>query len=107
MLMEKEKESTKILKIEEGKGFYCLNQNHKKIGEIESNDLFELLKICFECEVLMDKESNDIKNPAEKIVYEEILEQLTKFIHDKTGIKDELNREFSELDSMIYSDTTQ
>lgn len=107
MHMEKEKESMKILKIKDGKGYYCLNQICKKIGEIESNDLFELLRICFECEVLMDEEITDIKNPAEKIVYEEILEQLTKFIHDKIGIKDELSREFSEIDSMIFSDTTQ
>ncbi|HPL15947.1 MAG TPA: hypothetical protein PL180_04565 [Spirochaetota bacterium] len=88
----------KILKIDNGKGFYSLDETTwKQIDEIDKNDLMALLNIVLKEDARMDAYSSDaIANQAHQIIYKSIYEKLHTLLNNKSKFKDESDRLYLE-----------
>lgn len=94
----------KILKIEERKASYKKNEEYEPIAKLNGEDLLYLLENIYTLEddsVFFDENIDEIASEPDRIVYEEILKQLKKFLSENQSIQDELNNEFTELDKML------
>lgn len=89
----------KILKIENGRGYYYINNQSFPICNIGKDDLFELLKYIYinnNYELDAVDENKQINNEAERIIYSSLYEKLTDFISKKEILKSEIEDEFKE-----------
>ena len=93
----------KVLKIENNKGYYVLNNEDKDIVDINKEDIFSLLNVIYDNETKMDEinEDNIILNDAARIIYKGIYEYLYSFSIQKENIKKEIDEEFKELEELI------
>lgn len=99
----------KILEINDNEGYFLTKElQYKKIGEIGKNDIYFLLNHVFENdEVELDICTDDnIKNPANKIIYEKLSEKINLFISDKDRIAREIDKTFEKF-KYTYSDELQ
>ena len=87
----KEEGHMKYLKIEDNKGFYCLEQdNWKEIDKINKEELLLLLDKVIETEFEMDEyEQENISNKAHQIIYKNLYEKFLEFLENKNRFKDE------------------
>jgi len=81
----------KYLKIENNKGYYCLEENHwLEIDKINKNDLMILIDKAIETEFEMDKfNQENIANKAHQIIYRNLYEKFTELLENKNRFKDE------------------
>lgn len=89
----------KILKIENGNGFFRFetNADWQPIDAIDKNGLLNLLNLFLEEEVELDSpEELSISNQAHSIIYRNIYEKLNSLSDDKKRFKDESERMYLE-----------
>ena len=90
----------KILKIEAGFGKFVDSLGHwKSVKEIGKEDLLRLLELLFnQNDIEMDECSNDneIKTPAEKLIYQNLYTHLKKFSDEKEILKEKINEEIGK-----------
>lgn len=85
----------KILKIENGNGFFKLKSEWKPIDEINKDGLMDLLNLLLENEVEMDNlDENTLSNQAQLIIYKSIFEKFSILIDNKDKFKDESDRTY-------------
>lgn len=88
----------KILKIEEGKGYFSLNgEQWSPIDQITKENLMQLLNIVLESSVQMDEYTEaSISNQAHQIIYRSICEKLVALQGNKDRFRDESDRMYQE-----------
>ena len=90
----------KILKIEAGFGKFVDNSgSYKSVKEIGKEDILRFLELIFtQNDIEMDECTNDneINNPAEKLIYQNLYAHLIKFIDEKDILKEKINEEISK-----------
>jgi len=90
-------EGMKILKIEDGQGYFLNIEDNKWIGisEIDKDALEAILDTFLLKDVSMDEyDEEEISNPAQQIVYRSIYEKLMTLLKNKGKFKDEGDRLF-------------
>lgn len=90
----------KILKIENGRGYFSLDgEVWSFIDSIGKDELMHLLNSILKFEAVMDEFKPDlILNQADKIIYKSIYEKLNSLLGNKNKFKDESERMY--LDSI-------
>ncbi|MDK4714681.1 hypothetical protein PH558_18515 [Rhizobium sp. CNPSo 4039] len=89
----------KILKIENGNGFFRVEESSEwqQIDVIDKNGLLKLLDLFLGKDVEMDSpEDFPISNQAHSIIYRSIHEKLSSLVDDKKRFKDESERMYLE-----------
>lgn len=86
----------KILKIEDGKGYFLTKENkYEKIDKIDKSNLFRLVEASLVEEVEFDEYDTELlKNKAHQIIYKSILEKLEDLVGRRDEFKDESDRLF-------------
>ena len=81
----------KFLKIENSKGFYCLDgANWQEIDKISKDDLMVLLDKAVETDFEMDEYKQEaIANKAHQIIYKNLYLKFIELLDNKTIFKDE------------------
>ncbi len=81
----------KYLKIENDKGYYCLEQDSwKEIDKINKDDLMILLDKSIETDFQMDEfEQEKIQNKAHQIIYRNLFNKFSELLDSKSRFKDE------------------
>lgn len=91
-----------LLKIENNEAYFLSkNGEYKLITEISTEDIFYLLNIlCDEENCILDtnNEENNIKNIAEKIIYEQLFSKFNRFLSDD---KEKLLSELQKMETEI------
>ena len=105
MYIKRKEIGMKVLKRNNNKGYYVLNNEDFQIIDIDKDDIFKILNVIYGCddEIEMDEENdqNKILNEAEKVIYKGIYEYLNSFIDKKADIKKEIEEEFSEIREIL------
>jgi len=82
----------KILKIDGGSGYFCLDEGGewRPIDLIDKNALLTLLDIYLENDVELDSpDDQDVSNQAHAIIYRGIYEKLSQLADEKSRFKDQ------------------
>ncbi len=85
----------KILKIENGKGYFCIANNGDwiQIDNIDKDCLMKLLNIFLESDVEVDGYDEErIQNQAQQIIYKSVFEKFSNLKENKNKFKDESDR---------------
>jgi len=96
---KKEDGAMKILKIENGVGYFLATENNdwKLIDKIDKNGILFLLNKFLDEEVEMDSmEDVQLSNQAHSIIYSNLFNKLTLLSENKTRFKDESERTYLE-----------
>lgn len=87
----------KILKIENGNGYFRTSDNGdwRAIDEIDKDGLMKLLDLYLDSDVKMDDvDENSLSNQAQRIIYKSIFEKLNNLKESKSKFKDESDRTY-------------
>lgn len=81
----------KCLLIENGKGFYSLDGEHRfPLDQITKDDLLKMLDLIIDYDVEMDEyDDNLVQHAAHKIIYRSLYAKLKDLSNNKTRFKDE------------------
>jgi len=82
----------KILKIDNGNGYFCLEQDGEwqSIDTIDKTALLKLLDLYLESEVEMDSpDDHSLSNQAHAIIYRGIFDKLSPLADEKSRFKDD------------------
>ncbi|MEZ8341965.1 hypothetical protein AB6D05_07665 [Vibrio cyclitrophicus] len=89
----------KILKVETNgiPMFISIDSDWKIIDLINKDDISNLLNLCIDNNVVLDEyDESTIKNPAHKIIYNNIYNKFKEFIDDRAGFKDQVSTLYKE-----------
>jgi len=88
----------KRLRIDSGRGQYILNgEEWRDVGEINRDDLLELVNLALTEDFEIDKFSpDDLKNPAHQIVYKNLAERLVELQDNRDRFRDESESQFKK-----------
>ncbi|WP_086445484.1 hypothetical protein [Candidatus Enterococcus lemimoniae] len=95
-----------ILKIEKGNPTFSIDgTKYENINKVDKNTILNLMKVIYESELtdisdFCNTDIETIQNPADKIVYENILNNLEDFISKRDVLKKEVNELYKEVDSL-------
>lgn len=95
-----------ILKIEKGNPTFSIDGiKYENINKVDKNVILSLMKVIYESELtdisdFCNTDIETIQNPADKIVYENILNNLDDFISKRDVLKKEVNELYKEVDSL-------
>jgi len=94
----KEGDAMRILKIENGKGFFTLDQSQwHEIDQIDKNGLMSLLNVTLAQDIEMDiVDETNLQNQAQQIIYKSIFEKLKGLSDNRSKFKDESDRLYLE-----------
>ncbi|EHV2875182.1 hypothetical protein K0I71_001914, partial [Enterococcus faecalis] len=78
---------------------------YENINKVNKNAILNLMKVIYESELtdisdFCNTDIETIQNPADKIVYENILNNLEDFISKRDVLKKEVNELYKEVDSL-------
>lgn len=93
-----------VLKINNNKGYYILDNNEYDIIDIDKEAIFSILNIIYDNDSIeMDEVNSDncILNEASKVIYTGIYEYLNSFYQEKNNLKHEIDEEFSDLVELL------
>ncbi|ANU54650.1 hypothetical protein I5Q82_06875 [Acutalibacter muris] len=81
----------KCLLIENGKGYYALDESNKiSLDQLTKEDLLKLLDLVLSSEVEIDPyDENNLQNAAHRIIYRNLCSKLNSLIDNKARFKDE------------------
>ena len=81
----------KCLLIENGKGYYSLDGEHKiPLDQITKDDLLKMLDLIIDYDAEMDEyDENLVQHAARKIIYRNLYSKLKDLSSNKTRFKDE------------------
>ena len=77
-----------------------LNDNSIKVTQVTKENIFDVLKLIYNNDQIeFDEltEDSPINNEAQRIVYDNMYEYLTKFNEEKQKLKDEVRSEFEDV----------
>lgn len=97
--MKGEKLYMKLLKIENNIGQYSVDgTDYREIQDISKEDILVLVNKVLEDDVEIDEitDVNDIKSPAQKIIYNRIYTKLNELIASKQEILDKNQKIFAD-----------
>lgn len=84
----------KVLKVENGgiPKFTANGREWKSIEDIQKVDIASMLDLCIDYDVELEEyDETLIKNPVQKIIYENIYNKFKTFIDEKDNFKDEVD----------------
>ena len=93
--MKKERGDMKILKIENGCGYFLRlgKEEWKAIDEIDKDELFSLLNVFLDHDVeMVEPDESALTNQAHLIIYRSIFEKLNTLADNKSKFRDESER---------------
>lgn len=90
-----------VLKILDNKGFYSLNgEDFTTISKISNQDVYNLFtKVILFNEVEFNENVDDLRNPAEIIIYTNILEKVKEIHGSKEEVIESIEEEYEKLKS--------
>ncbi|MEC9484610.1 MAG: hypothetical protein UMR38_01885 [Candidatus Izemoplasma sp.] len=89
----------KLLRIHNKKGEYSKDGiNYELITEIDGQNTYDLLGLIIDNECEFDENIEDIVNPAEKIIYTEILSKLKEVFAEKAEIILQVENEYKTVE---------
>ena len=98
----------KLLRIYDKKGEYSKDGiSFEIITEIDGQQVYELLGVILNNECEFDENIDDIVNPAEKIIYTEILTKLKEVNSEKTEIILQVENEYKEVEAKYFIRETE
>lgn len=88
----------KILKIKSDKGYFSLdNENWVPIDEISKESLLSLLNLIIENDVEIDEYNEElIRNPAHRIIYENIYKNFEPILNNKSTFEDDCDNLYKD-----------
>lgn len=88
----------KYLKIENNRGYYCIEQDKwQEIDRINKEDLLILLDKAIETEFVMDVyEQEKISNKAHQIIYKNLYFKFDELLNNKDRFKDESQQRYKD-----------
>lgn len=95
--MKRGEEDMKILKIENGNGFFRVAEDSEwiAIDKIDKDDLMKLLNLFLTSEAKMDSaEDKELSNQAQNIIYKSIFGKLSALEENKEKFQDESDRTY-------------
>lgn len=93
MRMKVEGLDMKILKVENGNGYYWCNEQYIPVDKISKDHLLELINITLEHEVSFDpSDEQSLQNQAQRIVYKNILMKLQDLASKRQEFRDETEK---------------
>lgn len=90
-----------ILTIDSGKSYFKVRDNNVEPEKISREDLLKILNDIYEAEEeisIPDTEFlNDIRNPVEKEIVQQIIQKISDFSDNIDNIRDEVKGNFPEI----------
>ena len=90
-----------ILTIDSGKSYFKVRDNNVEPEKISREDLLKILNDIYEAEEeisIPDTEFlNDIRNPVEKEIVQQIIQKISDFADNIDNIRDEVKGNFPEI----------
>lgn len=97
-----------LLKIEKSSARYWNNDTYHDIKEIDRSGLLAILsKIYYEDDVTIidtQVDTDDIKDPAAKIIFDNILAKLNDFKEKRNELMNEINLMYRDIESQYSED---
>lgn len=98
-----------LLKIEEKEAFFCLPDGTKKVvSQVTTEDLNKALVCLFETEGVSlpeNKDSQSIVNPAQRIVFEQLLSSFKEVLDSRDAIRAEIDNVFSQAEAKYLKES--
>lgn len=101
------KQSTKILRIDNGRGQYSLDGiNYYDVDNLTKEDINRMLLFIIYNDVTFDSitESNKISNKAQEIIYSSVFEKFIEINNKKKEILQKIESDFSEAEKKYVID---
>ena len=97
-----------LLKIEDGVAKYWKDNDYFDIKTIDRNDLLAILAKIYNDDnaAIVDSQANieEVKDPAAKIIFENILSKLNDFSDKRSELKNEIDSIFKDVESQYKDD---
>lgn len=97
----------RLLMVDKDDGFIVVNGEKKHVHDIEAQDIADALEILIDhddCEIGDYEESDAIKNPATKIIYQQLHRAFQSVIDSRDSIKNDLSTSFSDAETRYLCD---
>lgn len=95
-----------LLKVEDGKAFLSLNNEHSKIvSQITTDDISKALEVILEEEEIglaLDEDSSSVVNPAQRIIFEQLRSSFREVFDSRDSIKNEVDGVFCSAEKMYF-----
>lgn len=97
--MESEKKPIKILKINDGKGYYLdKNGNYVEVDKVDRDSLLYLINLVINSEVEIETyDESLILNKVHQIIYKEISQKILTLNTSKLTLLSNINTEYADL----------
>lgn len=93
----------RILKISLGKAYFIVDDNEVIPEEISREDLLRILNNIYETEeeiIIPNKEMDEIKNPVEKEIVQQIIQKISDFKDNVENIRHEVRTQFPDIECL-------
>lgn len=92
-----------ILKINNNKAYFCIEEKEIKPEDLDKNNLLDLLKLVYEnYEVISFPDQstlNSLPNPIEREIVQQITSKMKELKENVPNINDEINSQFPNLNT--------
>lgn len=91
-----------LLKIENKQGFLCLNNKEKLVSQITAEDISSALELILSDDKTVIPEDADcsaIDNPAQKIIFEQLLASFKEVFASRAALIDEIDEAFIQAET--------
>lgn len=94
-----------LLKIENKQGFLCLNNKEKLVSQITAEDISSALELILsddETIIPEDADCSTIDNPAQKIIFEQLLASFREVFASRAALIDEIDEAFIQAETKYF-----
>lgn len=95
----------RLLTVEDEDGFIVLESGKKSVHNIDAQDITDALAMLVEDDNLDigdAAEADAIKNPASKIIYQQLHQAFESVVDSREGIRSGLNADFAEAEAKYF-----
>lgn len=94
-----------LLKIDNGQGFLCLRDNKKLVSQITTEDISSALELILsdtEIDIPEDIDCTVIANPAQKIIFEQLIASFKEVLASRAALNDEIDEAFAQAEAKYF-----
>lgn len=92
----------KVLKIDSGKSYFIVRENEIIPEDVSREDLLNILNDIYETKekiiIPNDKDLEEIKNPVEKEIVQQIIQKISDFVGNIDNLREEIQAQFPEIE---------
>ncbi|BDX42041.1 MULTISPECIES: hypothetical protein [Enterococcus] len=92
----------KVLKIDSGKSYFIVRENEIIPEDVSREDLLNILNDIYETKekiiIPNDTELEEIKNPVEKEIVQQIIQKISDFVGNIDNLREEIQAQFPEIE---------